>query len=79
VVVKQTIPEISHTKGMEEYIPFDLNAKNLNEKIDYTIRVHISLHDSEEVVVGDCITTESYPISPTDDPAPITVKVQEVK
>lgn len=81
VIAKQSIRGISHTKGMKkEYLLFDLNAENLDNKIDYTIRVHISLHNSDEVVVGDYITTESFPISPADNnPDPITVTVQEVR
>lgn len=79
VIAKQSIQGISHMKGMKEYIRFDLNAENLDKKNDYTIRVHISLHDSDEVMVGDYISTESYSIFPAENnPAPITVTVHEV-
>jgi uncharacterized lipoprotein YbaY len=79
MIAKQTIRGTSHTKDMEEYLPFDLYAENLDKKIDYTIRVHISLHDSNEVTAGDYVTTESFPISLEENLAPIAIAVQEVR
>ena len=79
VVARQTIPDISHQAGTEKRIPFNLPDYTPEERASYTVRVHLSRHDSQDVRVGDCITMQSYPVLTGNNPDRTTIFVREVK
>ena len=79
IVAQQTISDISHQAGTEKRVPFNLPGYTPKERASYSVRVHISRHDSQEVRVGDCITMQSYPVLTRNNPNQATIFVREVR
>lgn len=79
IVARETFSGDSLDMESENGFPFTLYGEKPVGGRQYSIRVHISLHGSEEVEIGDYITTESYPVLFTEYPKYITVTVREVK
>lgn len=79
IIAKQVIPDISHHMGNEDRVEFDLKSETLNKQASYSIRVHVSIHRDEQILCGDYITMESYPVLTLGYPNQVTLFVREVK
>lgn len=79
VVVKQVIPDISHQIETKNRVQFALKTENLNERANYSIRVHVSFHEDEQIHRGDYITMENYPVLTFGYPNHVSVPVQQVE
>lgn len=77
-VARQTIAPVDHEAGHEQRIAFALACDALDQKASYTVRAHVALHGAEEVRTGDCVTTQSFPVSAADRQADLTVRVHRV-
>jgi uncharacterized lipoprotein YbaY len=79
IIVKQVIPGISHEIGTENRVKFALETEKLNERASYSIRVHVSFNEDEQINCGDYINTENYPVLTFGYPNHVSVRVQKVE
>lgn len=77
-VFQQTIPSISHEAGKEKRVKFTLQGRGITASAMYSIRVHITFHDDEQIHCGDYISTESYPVLTQGHPSHVLVSVTKV-
>lgn len=78
IVARETFGYDSYNVVTTDGLAFTLYGEKPDKDRQYSIRVHISLHGSDEVKIGDYITTESCPILFTEYPTYKTVTVREV-
>lgn len=79
IVAKQILTAASHQYGRESRIGFTLQSEEPDEKTSYSVRVHVAMHDAEEIRIGDFITMQSYPVLTFGRPNHVIVQVREVK
>ena len=64
--------------GPNEAVGYDLWAPEADERASLTLRAHVDVDASEDVTVGDLVTTASIPVPPRGDHGPIVIEVQPV-
>jgi uncharacterized lipoprotein YbaY len=74
----QTIPNISHEAGEEKRVEFTLRARGITASAMYSIRVHITFYDDDQIHSGDYISTENCPVLTQGHPNHVLVKVKKV-
>ena len=79
IVVRETFCGDNYHTETKDGLTFTLYGEKPEKARQYSIRVHISLHGSDEVKSGDYITTESNPVLFTEYPTSTTVTVREVE
>lgn len=79
IVARQVISDICHKKGTENQIEFVLTGETKDDCTCYSLRVHITNHQDQEIHRGDFITTQSYPVLTQGHSNQIWIHVQEVK
>ena len=79
VIAEELIPNISIEAEGQPSVPFSIRTPGLDERAVYTLTVHVDVGGSGEITLGDYITMESYPVSPTVSPTYINVRVRPVK
>ncbi len=81
VVVEKTIQSVSCKKGTKNQLQFsiDLEKIKIDQRANYSIRVHIDLQNNKIINRGDYLTMQNYPVLTFGFPSNITVHVKEVK
>lgn len=81
--IGETIRErVSHRQGTESRWPFRLNVPRPAPNARYAATAHVSLTGNEEIVVGDFLSMQSYPVDPwsdADQASPIRIQVRPVR
>ncbi len=79
VIAEELIPNISIEAEGQPSVPFSIRTPGLDERTVYTLTVHVDVGGSGEITLGDYITMESYPVSPTESFSHMQVQVRQVK
>ncbi len=81
VVVEKTIQSVSCKKDTKNQLQFsiDLEKIKIDQRANYSIRVHIDLQNNKIINRGDYLTMQNYPVLTFGFPSNITVHVKEVK
>jgi uncharacterized lipoprotein YbaY len=78
-IAEQVIRDVSSSKAA---LKFSIRGKIENEQASYIVSVHVDVDGDKEISVGDYITMESYPFSPStgseSSQEKMSVRVQEV-
>jgi len=77
-VAEQVLRGVSHREGEEQALPFELRVESVNERADYSVRVHVDVDDDRAISLGDYITTQSYPVLTFGRPDHVDVIVEKV-
>ena len=78
-IAKQVISNVQHQRGIEQRVAFALEVEIVDKQASYSIRAHVSLQGNEQIHVGDYVTVQSYPVSMSPYPDPVSIQVQQVK
>lgn len=79
IVAQSAIADVSHEIGTENRVEFALPGEIADIQARYSIRVHITFHNDDQIHRGDYISTESYPVLTYGHPERVLVRVVEVK
>ena len=81
VVVEKTIQSISCKKGTKKQLQFVIYQEKIkiNQRANYSIRVHIDLQNNKIINKGDYLTMQNYPVLTFESPNSVIVHVREVK
>ena len=81
VMTEKTIQSISCKKNTTKKLQFsiDIEKIKIDQRADYSIRVHIDLENNKIINKGDYLTMQSYPVLTFGFPNNIVVHVKEVK
>lgn len=77
-VAQEAIAEVSHQLGTENRVKFSLQAKEIDLRSSYSIRVHITFHSDRQIHPGDYISTETYPVLTCGFGDRVSVRVKKV-
>lgn len=79
VVVEQVIHNVSHQAGNEDKLEVKLYGQIPNDKVSYSISVHVDLDGDGQVGRGDYISMQNYPVLTFGYPNQVSVRVREVR
>ena len=79
VISEEIINDVSIDMENLLDLSFSIRAPSLDECAMYTLMVHVDVSGSGEITLGDYITMESYPVSPTESFSHMQVQVRQVK
>ena len=79
VITEEVIYDVSIDVGNPLDVPFSIRAPSLDERATYTLMVHVDVSGSGDITLGDYITMESYPVSPSESLGHMQVQVRQVK
>lgn len=81
IITEKTIQSVSSKKGTKNQLQFsiDLEKIKIDQRTDYSIRVHIDLQNNKIINRGDYLTMQNYPVLTFGFPNNIIVHVKEVK
>jgi uncharacterized lipoprotein YbaY len=78
LIAELVLPGISEKANAGSNIPFELAARSIDERRNYSIAVLVDLDGDEKTSRGDFVTTQSYPVLTFGYPAHVRVMVNEV-
>lgn len=81
VVVEKTIQSVSCENGTKKQLQFVIHQEKIkiDQRANYSIRVHIDLQNNKIINKGDYLTMQNYPVLTFGSPNSIIVHVKEVK
>ena len=81
VVVEKTIQSVSCKKGTKKQLQFVIYQEKIkiDQRANYSIRVHIDLQNNKIINKGDYLTIQNYPVLTFGSPHSVIVHVREVK
>ena len=79
VIAEEVIDNVSMEDQSQRAVPFSIRTSNLDERALYTLMVHVDVSGSGSVDLGDYVTMGTFPVSPTDPPGYMKVRVRPVK
>ena len=77
-VAEQVHREVSHAAGEEKTLPFELHVDAVNERAEYSVRVHVDVDGDGAISTGDYISPESYPVLTYGRPNEIDVRLERI-
>jgi uncharacterized lipoprotein YbaY len=78
LVAEQVLRGVAHRYGEEQALPFELEVESVNERGEYSVRVHVDVDGDRAIGLGDYITTQSYPVLTYGRPDHVDVKLEKV-
>ena len=81
VVVEKTIQSVSCKKGTQKQLQFVIYQEKIkiDQRANYSIRVHIDLQNNKIINKGDYLTMQNYSVLIFGSPNSVIVHVKEVK
>jgi len=81
IIAEKTIQFVSCEKGIKKQLQFVIHQEKIkiDQRSNYSIRVHIDLKNNKLINKGDYLTVRNYPVLTFGFPNNITVHIREVK
>ena len=76
-IVERRLTGISRTPDNHDPVPFLIDLPASKRVSCYSLRVHVSLKSTDEIAVGDYVSTQSYPLK--DDSSRVLMFVHPVR
>jgi len=77
-VAEQVVHEVSHAEGEEKALAFELRLDEVNERAEYSVRVHVDVDGDGALSRGDYHSPESYPVLTYDRPNEVEVRLERI-
>lgn len=62
VVAEFVVTGVEHTAGDPSSWPFEIQLETVDPRIHYALRAHVDRQSNGRVEIGDCVSTQSYPV-----------------
>ena len=79
IVARHRLDDIAHRGGSDDELEVVLDGADPDARKEYAVRIHVALHDGEDIRRGDFLTTQSYPVLTFGHPDRVTVALDEVR
>jgi uncharacterized lipoprotein YbaY len=79
VIAEQRIVNVSRSPGERDPVPFSIEYQASGDPANYSLRAHVDVDANGEVLPGDYVSTQSYPLAGIAPPARLAVEVNPVR
>ncbi|HEX6044354.1 MAG TPA: YbaY family lipoprotein [Pyrinomonadaceae bacterium] len=78
VAAEQVLRGVSHRGGEEEALPFELRVESVDERAQYSVRVHVDVDGDGELSPGDYVSPASHPVLTYGQPNHAEVRLERI-
>jgi uncharacterized lipoprotein YbaY len=78
VVAEFVVTGVEHTAGDVSLWPYEIQLESVDSRIHYALRAHVDRQGDGRVGIGDCVSTQSYPVLTFGAADRATVEVRQI-
>jgi putative lipoprotein len=78
VAAEQTLRGVSHADGEEQALSFELLVESIDERAQYSVRVHVDVDGDGELSPGDYVSPATHPVLTYGHPIQAEIRLERI-
>ena len=78
VAAEQVLRGVSYRGGEEEALSFELRVDSVDERAQYSVRVHVDVDGDGEISPGDYVSPASHPVLTYGQPNQAEIRLERI-